>query len=391
LASIRTNKLAGGRESYTLQWREQGEQRGINFDNKPEAERWKKLLDANGQSLAQAQEIYEVTQGEGPTVAEAMVAHIDQLVGTTPYTIKRYRSAVRLHFSGPLGQTKIKAVTHDHVIEWIKWMQDRGKGPKTISLQHGLLSATMETAERREIISKNPCRGVRLPKKARIGADGDDIDLDDFRSIRGRTDPHFQPFLDFLVGTGCRFSEATPLVASDFALDANPPMVYITKAHKLGGDENPARYVGEPKSKKSRRRVSLAPSTTESIRPLVEAATDGMPVFHMKEGGVLTSQSFYNHSWEQARREAGLGIGSPKHVTVHSLRHLHAAIMLHSGMSLYELSVRMGHTSIQITADLYAHLLPDAHWKGAQYAHKALGGVPLGEVGGEFDNLSKVM
>jgi integrase len=374
MASIRTNKLAGGRESYTLQWRENGEQRGINFDNKPEAERWKQLLDANGQSFAKAEEVYDSAQGEGPTVAEAMTAHIDQLVGTTPYTIKRYRGAVRLHFSGPLGQRKIKTVTHDHIIEWIKWMQDRGKGPKTIALQHGLLSATMETAERREIISKNPCRGVRLSKNVRIGADGDDIDLDDFKAIRDRTDPHFRPFMDFLVGSGCRFSEATPLLASDFALDATPPMVFITKAHKLGGDEDPARYVGERKSQKSRRRVSLAPSTTESIRSLVEAAAvNGGPVFRMKEGGELTSQSFYNHSWEQARREAGLGIGSPKHVTVHSLRHLHAAIMLHSGMSLYELSVRMGHTSIQITSDLYAHLLPDAHFRGAEHAAKALG------------------
>jgi integrase len=164
-------------------------------------------------------------------------------------------------------------------------------------------------------------------------------------------------------------------------------MVFITKAHKLGGDENPARYVGEPKSKKSRRRVSLAPSTTESIRPLVEAAAvNGGPVFRMKEGGELTSQSFYNHSWEQARREAGLGIGTPKHVTVHSIRHLHAAIMLHSGMSLYELSVRMGHTSIQITADLYSHLLPDAHFRGAQVAHRALGGVPL-DAGLELDDV----
>lgn len=101
---------------------------------------------------------------------------------------------------------------------------------------------------------------------------------------------------------------------------------------------------------------------------------DGGPVFRMKQGGEFTAQAFYNHSWEQARREAGLGIGAAKHVTVHSIRHLHAAIMLHSGMALYELSVRMGHTSIQITADLYAHLLPEAHFKGAQYAHKALGG-----------------
>ena len=388
MASIRTNKLSSGRESYTLQWREHGEQRGHNFTDKAEAERWKQLLDANGQSMAQANQVYEESRAEGPTVAEAMVDHIDQLVGTTPYTIKRYRDAVRLHFSGPLGQMKVKAVTHDHIIEWIKWMQGRDKGPKTISLQHGLLSATFETAERRGIIARNPCKGVRLPKKQRVGDDGDDIDLNDFKAIRDRTDAHFHPFLDFLVGSGCRFSEATALLGKDFLLDADPPMVFITKAHKLGGDENPARYVGEPKSRKSRRRVSLAPSTVYSVRTLVEAAMkDGGPVFRMKKAGEFTAQAFFNHSWRDARDGAGFGKGNPKHITVHSIRHLHAAIMLHSGMSLYELSVRMGHTSIQVTADLYAHLLPEAHFKGAQYAHKALGGVAFGDTGIELDEV----
>jgi integrase len=276
---------------------------------------------------------------------------------------------------------KVKAITHDSIIQWIKWMQARDLSPKTIANKHGLLSATFETCIRRGLIERNPCKGVRLPKKVRVGDDGDDITMDDYRAIRARTEPHFQPFLDFLVGTGCRFSEATPLLAKDFLLDAATPLVLITKAHKLGGDENPARYIGDPKSAKSRRRVSLAPSTVASIKPLVEAAKqDGGPVFRMKRGGEFTAQSFYNHSWEKARREAGLGIGSEKHVTVHSIRHLHAAIMLHNGMSLYELSVRMGHNSIQITADLYAHLLPEAHFNGAAVAHKALA-APISDAG----------
>jgi hypothetical protein len=41
-------------------------------------------------------------------------------------------------------------------------------------------------------------------------------------------------------------------------------------------------------------------------------------------------------------------------------------------MDMYQLSVRMGHNSIGITLDLYAHLMPDAHFKGAQHAAKAL-------------------
>jgi integrase len=353
-------------------WRENGKGDSITFDDRPEAEMWKRLLDANGNSLGAATKVYEDSQHDGPTVAEAMVTHIDQLVGVTPYTLKRYTSAVRLHFSGPLGQMKIKAVTHEHVIQWIKWMQGRDKGPKTIAVQHGLLSATMETAERQGLIARNPCKGVRLPKQVRVGDDGDDIDMEDFRAIRERTDPHFRPFLDFLVGTGCRFSEATALVAKDFTLDTDPPLVFITKAHKLGG-EGEARYVGEPKSRKSRRRVSLAPSTALAVRPLVEAATkDKGPVFRMKDGGEFTAQAFYNRSWNKARTDAGFGKDGHKHITVHSIRHLHAAALLHAGMDMYQLSVRMGHNSIGITLDLYAHLMPDAHFKGAQHAAKAL-------------------
>ena len=376
MASIRERPRADGSIGYQLLWLDNGKRDRETFDTRTEAEMWQRLIEANGNSLVAAAKVYEDSQHDGPTVAEAMTAHVDQLVGTTPYTLKRYRDSIRLHFNGPLGQMKVKAVTYDSVIAWIKWMQGRDLGPKTIADKHGLLSATFETQVRYGVIDRNPCKGVRLPKKVRVGDDGDDIDMDDYRAIRDRIDPHFKPFLEFLVGTGCRFSEATALVARDFKLDNEPPLVFITKAHKLGG-EGEARYVGEPKSAKSRRKVSLAPSTVYAVRPLVEAAMkDKGRVFRMKEEGEFTAQAFYNRAWQPARKKAGLGIGDDKHVVVHSLRHLHAAIMLHAGMSLYELSTRMGHNSIQITADLYASLVPDAHFRGSQHAAKALEELP---------------
>lgn len=373
MASIRTNRLKNG-ESFTLMWREGGESRGVTFDNRGEAERWKQLLDANGQSMTAANTVYEKSRLEGPTVSEAIQQHIDQLVDVTPYTIKRYREALRLHFNGPLGSLKVVGVGHSDIVDWVKWMQARGKSPKTINNKHGLLSAAMLTQVRAGTIPRNPCAGVRLPKKRRVGDDGDDITMEDFRAIRDRMDEHFQPFVDFLVGTGCRFSEATALTGKDFNLDGIPPLVFITKAHKLGGDENPARYIGDPKSSKSRRRVSLAPSTAAAVAPLVrQSLADGGPVFRMKKGGYMDAQAFYNRGWSKPREAAGLGPGSQRHVTVHSIRHLHAALMLHAGMSMYELSARLGHNSIQMTIDLYSHLMPDAHFRGAEHAAKALG------------------
>ncbi len=365
-----------GTVPFKLTWRDSGKQNGQTFDTEAEANMWRELLEAADENWTKAAKLYDAHTADGPTVQEAMTAHVDQLVGTTPYTLKRYRDAIRIHFDGPLGRMKVKAVTYDSIIEWIKWMQGRELSPKTISDKHGLLSATFETQVRHGTIPRNPCKGVRLPKKVRVGDDGDDIDMDDYMAIRDRIDPHFRPFLDFLVGTGCRFSEATALVGKDFSLDTDPPLVFITKAHKLGG-EGEGRYVGEPKSAKSRRRVSLAPSTAYAVRPLVEQAMrDKGRVFRMKEEGDFTAQAFFNRAWKGPRKDLGFTKGSAKHITVHSIRHLHAAIMLHAGMSLYELSARMGHNSIQITADLYAHILPDAHFRGAQHAAKALGEAP---------------
>lgn len=378
MASVHERPRRNG-SSWQLKWRDPVTRKAESetFAAKDEAELWQRLLDANGQSFTAAEKMYAHAKMDGPTVAEAIEQHINQLVDVTPYTDKRYRRDIGLHFSGPLGEMKVKAVAHADIVSWVKWMQGRGKAPKTVSTRHGLLSSAMLTQVRLGTILRNPCDGVRMPKKRRVGDDGDDITLDDYRAIRERMDKHFRPFVDFLVGSGCRFSEASALTGPDFDLTSKPPLVFITKAHKLGGDENPARYVGDPKSKKSRRRVSLAPSTALAVAPLVaKALADGGPVFRMKRGGSMTHQAFYNRAWSKPRAAAGFGPGSDTHVTVHSIRHLHAAIMLAAGMSMYELSARLGHNSIQMTVDLYAHLLPDAHFRGAEHAAKALGELP---------------
>ena len=45
-----------------------------------------------------------------------------------------------------------------------------------------------------------------------------------------------------------------------------------------------------------------------------------------------------------------------KRIRVHDLRHSHAALCIHLGISIYDLSRRLGHESIKTTADTYGHL-----------------------------------
>lgn len=368
MASIRSRKRANGTTAYAVLWRDPdtGRQTSMQFPVQADAENFKRIIEANGGSLNAAETFLERTTTDGPTVVELIERHARHVTGATEYTVKRYRDNLRLHIApSALGGYKANAVTGSDLRQWIQWMQERGKSPKTIANVFGLISSAFIAAVRDGQIDRNPCAGVRLPKKDKAGDDGE-MTRQDFDAIRARIDPHFRPFLDFLLGTGCRFSEATSLEASDFKLDDATPTVRISKAWKQSTDGG--WHIGPPKTSKGKRTISLAPSTVASLRRPLAAAGSGR-VFRMKRGGVMTPQAFYNRAWEAARREAGL----EDKVTVHSIRHLHAAIMLQGGLDMYELSRRMGHESVQMTVDLYSHLLPDAHFRGAEAAHRALG------------------
>lgn len=62
---------------------------------------------------------------------------------------------------------------------------------------------------------------------------------------------------------------------------------------------------------------------------------------------------------------------------IHDLRHSHAAWMIGQGISLFELKQRLGHESIQTTADTYGHLLPEAQVQAERAAALAFGPLPV--------------
>jgi integrase len=61
-------------------------------------------------------------------------------------------------------------------------------------------------------------------------------------------------------------------------------------------------------------------------------------------------------------------------VRFHDLRHTAATLMLAAGVPLKVVSETLGHTSIVVTADVYAHVTPDLKREAADAMDRALGG-----------------
>ena len=375
MASVRERARVDGTTAYAVLWRDSdtGKQTSYPLETRTAADNFKRMVEANNNSLTAVESLLTKASVGGASVSENLTKHIEMLTRAGPDQIKRYTNAVKNHFGGKFGKMPVAAVEHEDIVAWVKMMQAKtykGKplSAKTIANHHGLLSASMETAVRLKRRGDNPCKGVQLPRDESIKEKMHFMTAAESLAIVQAHPVRYQPLMAFLRATGARFGEATALNGRDFQLDVQQPTVRIEKAWKR--DANDRFYIGPPKTKKSRRTVSLSPSLVQTLRPAIEAAGPDGLVFTTSYGGPIRHSSFYEF-WEGALIKLGYGASGDR-PRIHDMRHTHASLMLGAGMSPFELSRRLGHESIQTTVDRYSHLVPDAQFRAAEMAEKAL-------------------
>ncbi|WOC62793.1 hypothetical protein RI444_09325 [Paenarthrobacter sp. AT5] len=160
-----TRTKKDGSQSFTVRWRDPKIQKhqGITVATQAEAETLKRLLDANGQNFEIAQHAILENAKRVPTVAEVIQEHIDMLVRPSSGTVKNvpdHAGFAPAHGHRRCAGGQARLPRHCAMGEG-----DVGQGSLTEDHKdvHGLISASMNTAEMLGYIARNPCRGVHLP------------------------------------------------------------------------------------------------------------------------------------------------------------------------------------------------------------------------------------
>jgi integrase len=82
-------------------------------------------------------------------------------------------------------------------------------------------------------------------------------------------------------------------------------------------------------------------------------------VFPTWTGGVESNSNIAHRGWYPPLKACGmLSENGPKY-PLKSLRHVRASLEIHNGATAKELQLLMGHSSVQITFDVYGHLFKD--------------------------------
>jgi integrase len=134
-----------------------------------------------------------------------------------------------------------------------------------------------------------------------------------------------------------------------------------------------------PKTRHGRRTISLPPHAVAELRQHwvnqqqqrlaagLGKAPDDAPVFATIAGGYMT-QATVTHQWSNQMTAIGMG-----GVTLHSLRHTHASMLIASGVDVLTVSRRLGHSSPKVTLDVYGHLIHGGDDRAAQIVSAVFG------------------
>ncbi len=158
--------------------------------------------------------------------------------------------------------------------------------------------------------------------------------------------------------TGVRESELFGLFWEDFDWDHDVVRVRRQLFWRFGRyqerkEGSPGYIFVKPKSHYAIREIDLSPILKkELLKRYLRDSKHGL-VFRTKKHTPFIPNNVYKRKFKPALQKAGI----EGNVRFHDLRHTFGALKIEQGENPYYIQRQMGHSSIQVTFDIYGHLL----------------------------------
>ena len=268
----------------------------------------------------------------------------------------------------PIGE-----VTREVCREIVRGARRKGLKRSSVEGVQATLSAALTQAVEDRYLEANPA--FRMGKYMRPGDELDDqVEVDPFTREESATFlqvarllyPRFYVFWLVALRTGCRLGEIIGLQWGD--IDHVNGCIHVRRA-VVGGQLTTTKT-------HQRRRVDMSLQLAAALEAWhtacqAEALADGVPlsewvftglrVYRGKGGRVgrprrrVYESNLRGRVYNRIFQRAGL-----RRIKIHNLRHTFASLLIQAGHSLAYIQKQMGHSSIQVTVNIYGHLVPGA-------------------------------
>lgn len=274
-------------------------------------------------------------------------------------TYERYGQILKLHVYPTLGNKRIDKINRGAIRDLLLRLHKKDLSRSTLSLVRDAINGPMSYALDEELIAVNPVVGIikrlnleRDKRKEIHPFNGEEVTL--FLNTCEVGYPDFFPFFLCAFRTGMRLGELLGIQWGD--VDFNSRFIEVKRSYRRG-------IIGPTKTGKTRR-VDMSNQLREALKMLSktrkrEALRDGKgepveTIFYRH--GEPMDQKFIRRQFKRILRKAGF-----RDMRFHDIRHTYASLLLTQGESLVYVKEQMGHHSIQVTVDIYGHLIPSSN------------------------------
>jgi integrase len=290
------------------------------------------------------------------------LADVKGQVRQSTYEAYRYNCEQYL-IDSPLGRLRLDRLHQRDVDAFVAAKMATGLAPRTVSHMRVVLGAAIEQAVKWDRVPRNV---VRLARKFKVPG----REVVPFTALEARdilaaaAGDRLEALYVLALATGMRQGEILALHWADVDLDRGLLKVRysLRRLDRDDGDGSAIR-VTDVKTDRSRRTVRLAPPVVAALRRRrayqddVERPLAGQGwhesglAFTTRRGAPLAASNFARSGWRRMVTKAGVDY-RPFHTT----RHTAASLMLAAGVDMRVVMGQLGHSTMEMTSDLYTHL-----------------------------------
>lgn len=279
-------------------------------------------------------------------------------------TIISYELAIKNHLVPKIGAAKISEISS---VQIDKAFRELKAGSRTRELAFTILSAAMNRAKRKGLITSNPCNDADRPSytpEEIVPLSQNDVE----RILKAKSADRLHAVYVLAFSYGPRQGEMFGLRWCDVDLK-NRRVRFVQQACETSGK----LIFKKLKTKAAARTIVISEAVASAIqsRRLIamrEGHASSELVFTSEDGTAIRRSNFGNRQWRPLLKSLGIG-----HCGFHNSRHTAASLMLGAGVPLHVVSKILGHAKPSITLDLYSHLMTHQSEEAASVIDKMIG------------------
>lgn len=281
-----------------------------------------------------------------------------------------------------IGHKRLDKITARDIQKFITDMLTNGRNlnngkplsRKTAVHHLSFISDVFSYAVRMGMLCDNPCRRVFVPKQEQKEKQIYTIEQVKILYENLKSEPmKYQVYLLLSIYSGYRRSEMLGLEWKD--IDFEHDLIHVRRTSQYTSEKG--IYTDTTKTRKSKR-VSKMPASimnllrqfkaeqNEEARRLGTKWEDYDRLFTKWNGAPMNPQTPFE--WLKGYCER---IGIPFR-NIHSLRHLHASLLIFEGVDVVAVSEDMGHSVVGTTLNLYSHMFQEAKARNCDAISNAL-------------------